>query len=50
MNREQLIKELVVRKLSTGTQNKTFCVCMAGAQHKFLCFAGAGRGPASKRN
>jgi hypothetical protein len=50
MNREQLVKALMARKLSTGTQNKTFCICMANAQQKVLCFASTRRSPASKRN
>jgi len=50
MNREQLIQALVARKMTAGTQNKTFCVCMAGAQHKVLCLASAGRSPVAKRN
>ena len=50
MNREQLIKALVARKMTTGEKNKTICVCMANAQQKVLCFASAGRSPVAKNS
>ncbi len=31
MNREQLIQSIVARKLTAGTPNKVFCICMAAA-------------------
>ena len=44
MNRENLIKKLVDRKLASTEKNKVFCVCLA----RVLCMAN-NQGPVLKK-
>jgi hypothetical protein len=43
MNRQNLIQNLVARKLQAANRPKIFCVCIAAAKTRALCFAAPGK-------
>lgn len=50
MNRDQLVKALVARKLTSGDKNKIICGCHVLAENRGICVKGGGRSAAGKRS